>query len=203
MSSLTPSTKLKRSRRSQSRPQNWMCHITMHVMILSHVPMKHMGEASRSLLPLLSTTTVSVLTLPSPFTLPRCFRFARPFSALSCAAASTCTKCSQPRLSLLGLMMLCSLCSSIDFEGGAHAYEPGSTNFPKHHSSFTDLETSANSGCQLFQTLFHSGASPMKSGGRAHRGGGVTYIKSIIKHTLVLSLRSARQVEELQRFSSS
>jgi hypothetical protein len=35
--SLIPSTKLKRTRRSQSRPQNWVCHIAMHVMILSHV----------------------------------------------------------------------------------------------------------------------------------------------------------------------
>ncbi|PMD55183.1 uncharacterized protein K444DRAFT_100166 [Hyaloscypha bicolor E] len=93
-----------------------------------------------------------------------------PFQPPLCAAASTCTNCSQPRLSLLRLMMLCSLCSSIVFEAGAHVYEPGSTNFPKHHSSFTDLETSANSGCQLCQILFRNGATPMESGGRTHQG---------------------------------
>jgi hypothetical protein len=35
--SLIPSTKLKRTQRSQSRPHNWVCHIAMHVIILSHV----------------------------------------------------------------------------------------------------------------------------------------------------------------------
>jgi hypothetical protein len=51
--------------------------------MLGHVSHRLNPALRDSLLPLLSTTTVSVLTLPLPFTLPRCFGSSRPFSALS------------------------------------------------------------------------------------------------------------------------
>lgn len=78
--------------------------------------------------------------------------------------------------------MLYMLCQSIDFKASAvpeqASWFPGKhTRGPKHHASFTDLESSANNGCELCQFLFRYGALPsIQAGGIDYRGHGLDQI---------------------------